>query len=71
MDKDKLTADLKNQVLTLSVPDFNYHLINQVTYESEIEKNDSIDSEESLSMMDTQVSLPQAQCMYAAAESGR
>mmetsp|Transcript_23013 Transcript_23013/g.38039 ORF Transcript_23013/g.38039 Transcript_23013/m.38039 type:complete len:177 (-) Transcript_23013:98-628(-) len=73
VDKDKLTADLKNQVLTLSVPDFNYrmNLVNQVTDESEIEKTDSIDSEESLPLVGTKVSLPQAQCVYAAAESGQ
>jgi HSP20 family molecular chaperone IbpA len=71
VDKDKLTADLKNQVLTLSVPEFNYHLMNPVTDESEIEKVDSVDSEESLPVVDSKRSLPQAQCMYSAAEVGR
>ena len=47
VDKNRLTADLKHQILTLSVPEI-YSEVNQVTDESEIEKNDSIDSEESL-----------------------
>jgi HSP20 family molecular chaperone IbpA len=60
VDKNRLTADLKNQVLTLSVPEYNLEL-NEVTDESEIEKNDSIDSEES---------LPIAHCAFGSAESG-
>lgn len=57
VNKDRLTADLKDQVLTLSVPAYYRHAgasrsedmgIAQVTDESEIEKNDSVDSEESL-----------------------
>ena len=61
VDKNRLTADLKNQVLTLSVPEINLD-VHQVTDESEIEKNDSVDSEESLSSVN---------CIYTAGEQSQ
>lgn len=60
VDKNRLTADLKNQVLTLSVPECNLEL-NEVTDESGIETNDSVDSEES---------LPIAHCDFGSTEHG-
>jgi HSP20 family molecular chaperone IbpA len=60
VDKNRLTADLKNQILTLSVPEANSE-VNEVTDESEIEKNDSVDSEESLTI---------PHCNYGSAEQG-
>ena len=47
VDKSRLRADLKDQILTLSVPETNI-AINEVTDDSEIEKIDSVDSNESL-----------------------
>jgi HSP20 family molecular chaperone IbpA len=56
VDKENLKADLKNEILVISVPFLssgigtlkNNYGVNQVTDESEIEKTDSMDSEESI-----------------------